>query len=240
MPASSDPAITAEQTLGSDARGFSFALEENQGRLELRALHRPDYGAIWIDWGSQELRRRIAGGRKQLMARALGLAKQPGLHILDATGGLGRDAFTLAALGARVTLVERQPQIAALLADAHRRALADPGLAEAAARIELRQGQALALLGEGRWDSIYLDPMYPHGANKTALPQKEMQIFRDLAGADMDADSLLEPALAAARLRVAVKRPLKAPWLAGRKPGLDFRGTQARFDVYLVSVGGTP
>ncbi|PPE72863.1 hypothetical protein C3942_15670 [Solimonas fluminis] len=234
MPPSSDPAIGAEQTLGSDARGFSFALQENQGRLELRALHRPDYGAIWIDWGSAELRRRIAGGRKQLLARALGMAKRPDLEILDATGGLGRDAFTLAALGARVTLLERQPQIAELLADAHRRALADPALAPVAARIELRRGQAAAVLPEGRWDSVYLDPMYPHAGHKTALPQKEMQIFRDLAGADEDADGLLQPALQAARLRVAVKRPLKAPWLAGRKPGVEFRGTQARFDVYIT------
>ncbi|AXQ29183.1 16S rRNA methyltransferase [Solimonas sp. K1W22B-7] len=233
MLPSSDPAITAEQTLGSDARGFSFALQENQGRLELRALHRPDYGAIWVDWGSAELRRRIAGGRKQLLARAVGLARKPDLELLDATGGLGRDAFTLAALGARVTLLERQPQIAALLADAHRRALADPDLAAVAARIELRSAEAADVLRDGRWDSIYLDPMYPH-SGKTALPQKEMQIFRDLAGTDADADGLLEPALAAARLRVVVKRPLKAPWLASRKPGLDFRGTQARFDVYLT------
>ena len=233
MPPSSDPTIGAEQALGSDARGFSFALQENQGRLELRALHRPDYGAIWIDWGSAEQRRRIAGGRKQLLARALGLAKRPDLEILDATGGLGRDAFTLAALGARVTLVERQPQIAELLADAHRRALADPALAPTAARITLRRGDAGAILREGHWDSVYLDPMYPH-SGKTALPQKEMQIFRDLAGADEDADALLEPALQAARLRVAVKRPLHAPWMAARKPSLEQRGTQARFDIYLT------
>lgn len=233
MPPSSDPAIGAEQTLGSDARGFSFALQQNQGRLELRALHRPDYGAIWIDWGSAEQRRRIAGGRKQLLARALGLAKRPDLEILDATGGLGRDAFTLAALGARVTLVERQPQIADLLADAHRRALADPALAPMAERITLCRGEAGAILREGRWDSVYLDPMYPH-SGKTALPQKEMQIFRDLAGADEDADALLEPALQAARLRVAVKRPLHAHWMAALKPSLEQRGTQARFDIYLT------
>ncbi|HSW13159.1 MAG TPA: class I SAM-dependent methyltransferase [Solimonas sp.] len=222
------------QTPGDDARGFSFALQESAGRLELRALHRPDYGAIHADWGSAEIRRRIAGGRRQLLARAVGLQKKPDLELLDATAGLGRDGFVLAALGARVTLLERQPQIAALLQDAHRRALADPALAPVAARIELFDGDSAGLMAQRRWDTVYLDPMYPH-TGKTALPQKEMQIFRDLTGGDPDADRLLEPALQAARLRVVVKRPAKAPWLAGRKPSLDFHGTQARFDVYLTA-----
>lgn len=221
------------QTLGSDARGFSFALQENAGRLELRALHRPEYGAICADWGSAEVRRRIAAGRKQLLARAIGLQKKPDLEVLDATAGLGRDGYTLAALGARVTMLERQPQIAALLQDAHRRALADPQLAAVAARIELLDSDAASAMAQRQWDTVYLDPMYPHNA-KSALPQKEMQIFRDLTGGDADADALLAPALRAARLRVVVKRPAKAPWLAGRKPSLDFQGTQARFDVYLT------
>jgi len=225
------------QTLGSDARGFSFALQENAGRLELLALHRPEYGAICADWGSAEVRRRIAAGRKQLLARAIGLQKKPYLEVLDATAGLGRDGYTLAALGARVTMLERQPQIAALLQDAHRRALADPELAAVAARIELLDTDAASAMAQRQWDTVYLDPMYPHSA-KSALPQKEMQIFRDLTGGDADADALLAPALRAARLRVVVKRPAKAPWLAGRKPSLDFHGTQARFDVYLT--GATP
>lgn len=221
-------------TLGGDAQGFSFVLQDNAGRLELRALHRPDYGAICADWASAELRRRIAGGRKQLLARAVGLPRKSDPEVLDATAGLGRDGFTLAALGARVTMVERHPQIAALLQDAQRRALLDPTLATAAQRVQVLAGDAAQAMGDSRWDVIYLDPMYPHGG-KSALPQKEMQIFRDLTAGDPDADALLEPALRAARLRVVVKRPLKAPWLAGRKPSLDFRGTQARFDVYLTA-----
>lgn len=219
--------------LGETARGFSFALRENSGRLELAALHHPGYGAICADWTTDELRRRIAGGRRQLLARAIGLHKKRNLRVLDATAGLGRDGCTLAALGAQVTLAERHPSIAALLADAHRRALADPVSADAASRICLAATDARNLLQQS-WDVVYLDPMYP-GQDKTALAKKELQLLRELAGGDEDAGALLEPARRSARLRVAVKRPLKAPWLAGSKPAFSLTGTQARFDVYLPS-----
>ena len=222
-----------EQTLSLAAQGFSFALEEMQGRLQLRALHRPDYGAIVADWLSAETQRRIAGGRKQLLARAVGLNKNPDLNVLDATAGLGRDGYTLAALGASVTMAERHPQIAALLQDARRRTLLDEQAAPIAQRISLPGFDAAQAFASGRWDVVYLDPMYPH-TGKTALPQKEMQIFRDLTAGDPDADALLEPALVCARKRVVVKRPAKAPWLARRKPSLEMKGTQARYDIYLI------
>lgn len=225
-----------ETALDREAQGFSFALEENDGRLWLRALHRPDYGAIAADWLSAETRRRIAGGRRQLLARAVGLNKNKELTILDATAGLGRDGYTLSALGANVTMHERHPQIAALLRDAHRRALLDDHARAAAERVLIREGDAGDAFTRAAYDVVYLDPMYPH-SGKTALPQKEMQIFRDLTGGDTDADALLSPALACARKRVVVKRPAKAPWLAKRKPSLEMAGTQARYDVYLIPQG---
>jgi 16S rRNA (guanine1516-N2)-methyltransferase len=215
----------------------SFRLQERGGALELLAEHRPGYGAIAIDWLGNEQRRRIAGGRRQPLARASGLQKKPDLTLLDATAGLGRDGYVLAALGARVTLVERQPLIAALLRDARRRALADPRHAAIAQRIDIVEGEALPLLdGARNWDVIFLDPMYPEDG-KTALPSKEMQILRDLNRGDLDADALLAPALDCARLRVVVKRPLHAPWLAARQPSLSLKTTQVRFDIYLRSGG---
>lgn len=166
----------------------------------------------------------------------MGLTRHAGLHVLDATAGLGRDAFVLASLGARVTLAERNPTIAALLADARQRALADPDAAAAAARTEIVAADARNLFGPpgARFDVIYLDPMYPD-RGKTALAKKELQLLRELAGPDADADGMLALALANATRRVVVKRPLPAPPLAGREPPLRFAGTQARFDVYLVA-----
>jgi 16S rRNA (guanine1516-N2)-methyltransferase len=235
-------ASAASEALDREARGFSFALEADgdDARLELRALHRPQYGTICADWTTADLRRRIAAGRRQPLARAFGLHKlkidDPSPRILDATAGLGRDGYVLAALGATVTFAERQPETVALLRDALRRTLADEATRVAAERIEVIEADAAMLLADptnqGRWDAIYLDPMYPDDG-KSALPSKEMQILRDLTGGDADADALLAPARAAALARVVVKRPSKAPWLANEKPAASLDGTQLRFDLYL-------
>ncbi|HVT36962.1 MAG TPA: class I SAM-dependent methyltransferase [Nevskiaceae bacterium] len=223
-----------DQARGREASGFSFALEEKDGRLWLAALHRPEWTPICADWLNAEMHSRVRAGRRQLLARALGLAKNPDQEILDATAGLGRDGWTLAALGARVTLCERTLQLYALQRDARARASAQAP--EIAARVELLQADAHAVLaGARRWDAVYLDPMYPH-RGKSALPQKEMQLLRELTGGDDDADALLAPALACARRRVVVKRPPHAPHLDGRRPALSMESAQARFDIYLAAV----
>ncbi len=51
--------------------------------------------------GKAAHRRRFGGGRGQLVAKACGLSKGVTPCIVDATAGLGRDAFVLASLGAR-------------------------------------------------------------------------------------------------------------------------------------------
>lgn len=232
-----DPADdhTATTTLGGDARGFSFALERINGALSLRALHRPDWEPLTLDWTSADVRRRIQGGRRQLLPRALGLHKKADIHVVDATAGLGRDGYTLAALGAHVTLLERQPLMAALLRDARQRALDSPQAA-VAERIRIVEVDALQWLAQTteNIDAVHLDPMYPDDG-KTALPQKAMQMLRDLTGGDDDAAGLLDAALASPARRVAVKRGAKAGWLAERKPSHELSGTQARYDIYLAS-----
>ncbi len=221
------------ETPGSDARGFAFELIAGADGLQLRAHHHPQFAPLQLDWTGPEQQRRIAAGRRQLLCRAIGLHKTAEASVLDATAGLGRDAFTLAAVGAQVTLVERQPLLAALLRDALHRALADPRWHAAAQRLRMVEADAATVLASGeRWDVVHLDPMYPH-RGKQALPQKEMQMLRELTGGDADADALLPLALAACRRRVVVKRPRHAEFLAGRAPAFQLHGTQARYDIYL-------
>src|SRR3546814_20311726 len=93
------------------------SLARRAGGLELQAPHHPGFKPIRCDWTDAEMSRRVAAGKQQLLARAIGLHKYKDLSVLDATAGLGRDGFVLAALGAPVTMVARQELFAALLFD---------------------------------------------------------------------------------------------------------------------------
>lgn len=218
------------------AGAAAFALQVGPDGLQLQALDAEAPGPVRVDFvtGALAHRRQFGGGSGQMIARAVGI--QPGIRprILDATAGLGRDGFVLATLGCEVTLIERQPLIAALLADGLARAHADGEVCAIAQRMHLRQGNAIALMGD--WDGeppqvIYLDPMFPH-RDKSALVKKEMRLFRPLVGDDDDAPALLAAARALASHRVVVKRPRKAPAIAGVAPGYSLEGKSSRYDIY--------
>lgn len=209
-------------------------------RLELRQNGPDAPGPIFVDFvgGAVGHRRRFGGGRGQPIAKAIGLKAGISPRVVDATAGLGRDAFVFATLGCEVTLVERSPVAAALLADGMRRGALDAETAPILARMMLVHAQAVpwlrGLAEEQRPDVVYLDPMFPH-REKSALVKKEMRAFQAVIGADEDADALLDAALAAAHRRVVVKRPKGAPFLAARSPTLDYPTRNHRFDVYVLS-----
>ncbi|AJQ96522.1 hypothetical Protein YC6258_04490 [Gynuella sunshinyii YC6258] len=176
-------------------------------------------------------RRLYGGGKGQDLAKAIGLNKASGIKVLDATAGLGRDAFVLASLGCHVQLWERNPVVHALLSDGLLRAEAHSETAEIVTRMELCAGVASA--HKTSWpEVIYLDPMFPP-SKKSAKPKKDMQLFHQLVQQDLDADELLPWALKTAKNRVVVKRPRIAPYLAGVKPSFELTGKSNRFDVYV-------
>ena len=187
-------------------------------------------------------RRKFGGGKGQDIAKAVGLNKGVTPHVLDGTGGLGRDAFVLASLGCTVTLIERSPVIAALLQDGINRARQNSDVAGIASRMTLLNDdsrQAMQKLAEDkqRFDVVYLDPMFPH-REKSALVKKEMRIFQDLLTGDPDADELLAPAEALADYRVVVKRPRPAPDLAGKEPTYRLEGKACRYDIHAFKAFG--
>jgi 16S rRNA (guanine1516-N2)-methyltransferase len=216
---------------------FPWLLALTPERLELRAQGPDAPGPVYVDFINGPLAyRRRHGGRRQPLARAIGLKGGVNPAVLDATAGLGRDAFVLACLGCSVHLVERSPVIAALVRDGLERAAQDPEIG-AILRERLRltvtdSRTLLANLGESeRPDVVYLDPMYPH-RRKAALVKKEMRLLRGLVGDDPDAPVLLAAALRCARRRVVVKRPRLAPFLEGSRPAMSITAENTRFDVY--------
>ncbi len=214
---------------------LKFLLQFNQQTLELIKLDEPKLGGIKVDFieGASAHRRKFGGGRGQEIAKAIGLKHGFTPHVLDATAGLGRDAFVLASLGCQVTLMERMPVVAALLNDGLERAKLNSEVNEIANRMQLVRSSSIENMTLAQQiDVIYLDPMFPH-REKSAAVKKEMRVFQSLVGEDLDADNLLAPALELAKYRVVVKRPNYAPPLADKKPSMSINMKKNRFDVYV-------
>uniref|UniRef100_UPI0030D7C4FA class I SAM-dependent methyltransferase n=2 Tax=Pseudomonas sp. RL_15y_Pfl2_60 TaxID=3088709 RepID=UPI0030D7C4FA len=214
----------------------AFALQLTDNGLQLAELGPQAPGPVRVDFveGAVAHRRLFGGGSGQMIAKAVGIQAGVRPLVLDATAGLGRDAFVLASLGCFVNMIERQPLIAALLEDGLARAEQDPDVAPITARMRLHLGNAISLMNEWQCERpqvIYLDPMFPH-RDKSALVKKEMRVFRPLVGDDMDAPALLAAALQLATHRVVVKRPRKAPVVEGAKPGYALEGKSSRYDIY--------
>lgn len=220
--------------------------------LALADLRHPEMAPLFVDFlsGQMNHRRRHGLGKGQPLARALGLKSfrpEEAPFVLDATAGLGVDAFVMASMGCRVRSIERSPVVFELLNDGWKRLHAeaerllreeeDEILLAISSRLSFECGDAKEILANldanHQPDIVYLDPMYPEeGRSKSALPKKGMQVFRRLIGDDADAAEMFPFALRMARQRVVVKRPVHAPHLGGR-PTHEFAGKTARYDMYI-------
>lgn len=171
---------------------------------------------------------------RELLVRAARTKGVESPTAVDATAGLGEDSLLLAAAGFSVRLFERDPVIAALLADGLARAAADPRLAEVVAHMELSGTDSTqALPGmEPAPDVVLLDPMFP-ARTKSAATKKKFQLLHHLERPCGDEEALLSAALAAHPRKVVVKRSAKGPWLAGTKPSYSVRGKAVRYDVIV-------
>ena len=218
----------------TDEHPQALAMIIEEGKLAVKNFAEPKQLGVFVDFmsGSSLYRQQYGGGKKEPIARAIGVKGAETPTVLDATPGLGRDAFVLASTGCRVVMMERSPVVAALLDDGlERLAQADP---EFSRRFRLIHGNSIECMEslDEEIDAVYLDPMFPH-RKKSALVKKEMRVFQQLLGSDDDADGLLAPARALARQRVVVKRPAYAEPLAKVSPTMAIESKKHRFDVYL-------
>ena len=173
----------------------------------------------------------------ELVVRAARLKDMSGAPtLIDAAAGLGNDGLLLAAAGFKVTLCEYNPVIAALLKDSLARAASVPELAAAVSNITVHAGDSIPFMkGSGiRPDVIYLDPMFPE-SGKNALIKKKFQLLRQLELPCSNEEELLEAAVSAGPHKIVIKRPIKGPYLAGRKPSYSVEGKAVRYDCLVFA-----
>ncbi len=156
--------------------------------------------------------------------------------LVDATAGFGEDSLILAAAGFQVRLYEFDEIIAVLLQDCMDRASRIPELEEAVSRMELICGDSVQGLKQLDYkpDIVLLDPMFP-ARQKSALIKKKFQLIQRLESPCSTEEELLEAAIAADPKRIVIKRPLKGPHLAGRKPSYSLEGKAIRYDCFVFA-----
>lgn len=209
-------------------------------RVELREARRGGAAPLFVDFigGAMGYARRM--NRFGLLFQAVGY-RSGQWSVLDATAGLGRDAFRLAWYGCDVHAVERSGVVFALLEDGLRRALLDAATAERlGGRLRIEQADARqfmdALPAERLFDAVYLDPMFPP-RRKSALVKVEMRLLARVVGDDPDAAELFASAMRVARRRVVVKRHRDAaPLIDSPKPSHSLCDKTTRYDVYMKAI----
>lgn len=223
-----------------------WTLEYDNSLEPKLTLTRPDNVSLTIDFTSGKARHRTteSGHGAQALTKALGVkhyltATGEYPHIIDATGGLGQDAWALASMGCKISLIERNSVVHAMLNDALQRALNEAHTASIADRIRLINNDATAVMADlctRATHAVYLDPMYPM-RKKKANSKKGMQFLHALVEPpDSHDDSLLISALQNGVSRVVVKRPKGAPLLhgsdrfSGQRTCLNTPNT--RYDIY--------
>lgn len=219
-----DP-VTSAFYLRFESRGLTLSLNEPFAP-----------GGLCIDFSAPDLARRTRDKLKQQnLCKAVGFKGNQPLRILDATAGLGKDAWLLASAGATVMMLERSPVVFALLQDGIARGRVC-GKAQSAilARMLLQHADFMHPADSlPKFDVVYLDPMFPP-TSKTARAKKDMYLLQRLLGeCPCDELSLLKTARTVAQKRVVVKRAKLSPYLAEVKPDIEFKGSGNRFDVYL-------
>ena len=176
----------------------------------------------------------FGGGRGQDLPKAVGMKAGLTPRITDVTAGLGRDAFLLASLGSKVTLIERSDIMYSLLRDGMEEARQQGGIhAEIISRMTLIHGDSIELLPSLNPEIVLVDPMHPP-RKKSALVKGEFREIREIVGVDNDQLTLIETALATASKRVVLKWQAHASALDGVKAcSHQIIGKSIRFDVFM-------
>jgi len=111
-----------------------------------------------------------------------------------------------------------------------------PELKEAVGRMKLVCGDSTEGMRklDFKPDIVLLDPMFP-ARQKSALIKKKFQLIQRLESPCSTEEQLLDAAVAADPKRIVIKRPLKGPYLADRKPSYSLEGKAIRYDCFVFA-----
>ena len=173
-------------------------------------------------------------GRGQNLAKAVGMKFNKNRTIVDATAGLGYDAFILASLGANVTLIERSKTMYNLLQEAFTEARIFGGeISNIIKRMDLIYGDSKDILPKLKPEVILIDTMYKE-RKKSALVKNSMRLVREVVGSDPDYLELIDVALNQASNRVVIKLPRYSDENNNYKPySHQILGKSIRYDVHM-------
>lgn len=188
---------------------------------------------LFCDFTSTKMLHRVKtlSRRKDLLAKATGLAKSSSVVVFDAMAGLGRDTWHMLSLGAHVVACERNTVIYLLLFDGLLRARY-AGL-EAPSRCRLIFGDAVKIFSDihAEIDVVYLDPMFNDLA-RTAQVGRETQYLQQILGRTKhDSISCAEAMANQFTSRIVIKRALRSEPLL-KSPLRSIRGKSVRYDIY--------
>ncbi|MAY03148.1 MAG: 16S rRNA methyltransferase [Gammaproteobacteria bacterium] len=232
---SSDQPEQYSHLLRLDPEGLGLErLQQPSGQQQQQAT-RVDF----LDAGLQY--RQQSTGKQQGIAKAVGLNRHAPMHVMDATAGLGRDAFILASLGCRVSMLESSMLVYCLLRDGISRAvMAEGEIRQIMQGMQLEHGQALEYFqaiqngSREKPDVIYLDPMFPV-RQKSAAVKKDMSILQEILPLQDESAfaALLQAARDCAVKRVVVKRPGSKKGRQDQGASFIVPGKAAHFSVYV-------
>lgn len=228
---------------------FQWKIIESEKNKNTFFLSHNNLGDFKIDFKGIEYRRRNPNGKNDILFKALGLpalikkTNPSSIKIVDATLGLAEDFFYIYQMLSKSIPLEQNFKLIGIEQNAALFVLLHQALQECNPNENgtFIFGNSLDVLPTlTNVDVIYLDPMFPD-KKKSALPRKEMQIFKTLLNSEMyshlnlDATQLLENALQIAKDRVVVKRPIKGPSIESKyKVNHSFLGSAIRYDMYLA------
>lgn len=212
----------------------NFKLFRKDNVLYLQSILHKDWLPFFIDFSSNEIiRRKNQMNYSQEIAKAVGVKKDFKPKILDTTAGQGRDSFLLASLGCEMIMLERNSVIFLLLNNAIENAKNNVELIDSINRMTLLNQDSIEFLKNNKeyFDVIYIDPMFPK-SHKSRLVKKDMQLFREIVGDDLDSVELLRLSMQQNVKRIVVKRMINSPFINDIKPNFKIKGKTTRFDVY--------